>query len=114
MTDVEVLKEEPITLAEVKEKLDIINKRDKQLNTAATKTYEYAEHFSKVDNKKIQELKQKLNELNVPRLKERHIVKLIDILPEEIDSLRAVFVGETITVKQEDLNKILEVIKKST
>ena len=53
MTDVEVLKEEPITLAEVKEKLDIINKRDKQLNTAAAKTYEYAEHFSKVDKKKL-------------------------------------------------------------
>lgn len=112
MTVIEILKEEPITLGEVKDKLNSIKKKSKELSVLATKTKEYAEHFVKLDKKKIKELKGKLEDLKIPRLKLRHYVKLIDILPDEIDSLRAVFVGETVTVKQEDLNRILEVIKK--
>ncbi len=112
MTSIEVLSEVPITLGEVNERLNSIEKRDKELNEVATKAKAYAEHFVKLDKKKTKELKKELEDLNIPRLKDRHYVKLIDMLPEYIDSLRTVFVGETVTVKQEDLNRILEVIKK--
>lgn len=112
MTSIEILKEEPITLTEVQEKINSISKRNKELSALATKTKAYAEHFGKLDKKKVKDLKDKLTNLKIPRLKNRHYVKLIDILPDDIDSLRTVFVGETVTVKQEDLNRILEVIKK--
>ena len=112
MTSIELLKENPISLGEVKEKINSINKRDKELSDVATKTKAYVEHFAKLDEKKIKELKSALEALNIPRLKDRHYVKLIDVLPEDINILRTVFVGETVTVKQEDLNRILEVTKK--
>ena len=112
MTSIEILKEIPMSLGEVKEKINHINKRDKELSDVATKTKDYVAHFVKLDEKKIKELKSALEALNIPRLKDRHYVKLIDMLPEDINILRTVFVGETVTVKQEDLNRILEVTKK--
>src|SRR3989344_7467473 len=110
MTSIEILKENPISLGEVKEKINMISNRDKELSDVTTKTKDYVEYFVKLDEKKIRELKSSLEGLNIPRLKDRHYVKLIDILPEDINSLRTIFAGETVTVKQEDLNRILEVI----
>ena len=53
-----------------------------------------------------------LEKLNIPRLKERQMVKIIDILPTDIDSLRTLLIGENLIIKQEDLIKIVDVVKK--
>ena len=67
--------------------------------------------FAKADSKKVKEVRKKLEELGISRLKPRHVNKIIDIMPKDIGSLRAVFAGENITLKQEDLKKILECLK---
>jgi DNA-directed RNA polymerase subunit F len=50
--------------------------------------------------------------LNMQELKDKHINKIVDILPKNIDDLRSVLSGENLTLKQEDLDKIVETIKK--
>ena len=40
------------------------------------------------------------------------MIKIIDILPEDVETLKVVFAGEELTLKTEDLNKIIEITKK--
>lgn len=111
MGDLEIIGEQPLTMVEVNEELDKVEKRDKELTARAVKTKEYLKRFIELDKKHNDESKKKLQELGLPRLKERLIIKIIDIQPKDTDSLKALFTGENITFKQEELQKVLECIK---
>lgn len=107
-----IISETPISFAEVKEKLKKIEKREKELNTRAKKTKEYLNTFATLSEKKASELKQELEKLSIPRVKDRHITKIIDMLPEDIDSVKIIFSGEETTIKPDNLKKILDTVKK--
>jgi|SRR3989344_3859543 len=109
MPGIEIINEKPISLVETREILEKIEKRDKVLNDRATKTKEYINKISKKTD--IKELQSKLEKLEVGRLKPRHIIKLIDVHPKDMDSLKTIISGENITLKQEDLKKVLECLK---
>lgn len=111
MVEMKITEEKPLTLVELSEKIDKIKKRDKELGSRAERIKEYLNKFVKLKTKRVGELKKELDNLNIPRLKERHMVKLIDILPRDMDSLKMIFAGEDVTIKQDDLEKILNVIK---
>ncbi|MEK6904095.1 MAG: hypothetical protein AABW87_00715 [Nanoarchaeota archaeon] len=110
MAEIETISETPLTLAEVKEKLDAIKKRDKELGVRANKTKEYLDALIEEKPENILEKKKKIMDLSIGRLKDRHIAKIIDIMPTDLDSLKTIFAGENLTLKQEDLKKILEVL----
>lgn len=105
-----ILEEKPITMTELKEELEKIKKK-KELNFRANKTQEYLSQFSKYDYNKAKELIDKINKLNIPRLKEEYIVKIVDILPTTLDDLKALLQGYTVTIKNENMKKIVEVVK---
>lgn len=109
MSEFEVLEEAPVSLAVLKDRLQTM-KADEELTFRAEKTSSYLEGFPILSIKEAESLSQKIMELNVPRLKDRHIVKIVDILPKDLDSLRLLLSTETLTVKDEDLKKILDVI----
>ena len=111
MSNVEIINESPLTMAELKEKLENVKKRDKELKTRALKTQGYLNNFIDLKAKDSLKIKEEITKLQIPRLKDRHIKKIVDIMPKDMDSLKIIFTGESITVKQEDLQKILEVIK---
>lgn len=111
MTDIKVISETPISMVDVKERLKVIEKKNKELGDKGVKTKEYLESFVSLDVKKVKELKEKIIKLEVPRLKDRHIVKIVDIMPSDIDSVRALFAGDPITIKQDDLQKIAGSVK---
>lgn len=111
MPSSKVLQENPISLADLKTKLEEIEKRDKELNFRATKTKEYLKIFAKLDSKKASELRKKIQGLNIPRIKERQITKIIDILPENMDDLKVLLVGETTIIDQENMQKIIDIVK---
>lgn len=111
MGRIEIIEEKALTLTEAKEILSKIEKRDKELPTRTLKTKEYLNKFAKLTKKQIKELKEKLLKLNILRLKEKTITKLIDIQPKDIDSLRTILTAENLTLKQEDLQKIVECLK---
>lgn len=108
MAEIEIIEETPVALPEVREAIEVINKRDKSLSPRATKVLDYISKVNSLKTKEFNELKKKLKESGVERLKEKHIVKLLDIMPKEIDSLKAIFAGDSVILKQEDLKKILE------
>ncbi len=110
MPDIELLEEKPISMVEVKSKLIEDSKGAKELNFRAKKVKEYLDKI-KIDEKKSQEIIKKLSGLDIVRLKDRHIIKISDIQLSDIDSLKSIFIGENLTLKQEDLTKILEALK---
>lgn len=111
MPEIQVIKENSLTLAELKNKLEQIKKRDKDLTFRANKTLEYLGVFADLNEKKAHELRKKLTELNIGRLKDKHVAKIIDVYPKDLDSLKVILSGENITLKQEDLQRILECLK---
>jgi len=99
---------EPLSMLEVKEML-----KDKdQEETKIKAVMAYIKKFSKIKPEKAKALKKELIELNIIKLKNRHISKIIDILPEDTDDLKKIFVGEDITLDQNESNNILSVVKK--
>ncbi len=111
MAGIKLIQEAPISLPEMKEKLNDIESRDKSISFRANKVKDYLNKLVKLDMKATSELKQKLISLDIPRLKERQITKIIDILPEDLEDLKAVFTGEITTITQENMEKIVEAVK---
>ena len=111
MVKPEIISEKPITLTELKQEIDNIKKRDKELNFRVGKTEEYLSHFITLSKAKEDELIKKLEKLNVPRLRDIHITKIVDILPKTVDELKIILQGYTITVNNDNLKKIVDVVK---
>ncbi|MFC1768953.1 hypothetical protein ACFLZX_04280 [Nanoarchaeota archaeon] len=109
MTNVEIVEETPLSIAEVKDELDKIKKRDKELNFRAQKAEEYLQVFS--GSKKQLDLKKKIEGLKIPRLREPHICKIVDLMPTTANDLKAVLQGYPISVTNENIKKIVDVVK---
>lgn len=108
MTSAQILEETPITMTELKEEINNIKKRDKELNFRAQRVEEYLKEFAKFE--KTKELNRKLLELNIPRLKNVHIVKIMDILPTTVNDLKVVLTGYPLSINSQNLKKIVDTI----
>ena len=108
MTTAKILSESPIAMAELKEELEKIKKRDKELNFRANKTEEYLNQVVTIKN--AAELIKKLTSLKLPRLKDQHIKKIVDIMPTTIKDLKVVLQNYTLTVNNENMKKIVDTV----
>ncbi len=108
----EVLNEELLTLAEVKDILSGIaeERREQGLEVSYSfrKALRHAEQFSKISGKKSRELVNKLLELE--KMKPVIAVRIADILPQSRDELRSIYAKEKYTLSNEELDQILDYI----
>jgi len=105
----EILSEEPITLAEVKKKLEAIKKRDEELTYRSGKTHEYLKQIP-IESKKTKKLMKAINELEIPRVRAEHVVKIVDMMPKSVEELKIILQGFTVTVSADNMKKILSVL----
>ena len=108
MADVQIISETPMNIYQLKKELERIKKRDNELNFRANKTEEYLHQVATLKN--ADDLFEKLMHLNIPRLKEQHIHKIIDIAPTTVNDLKVVLQGYTITLNNESMKKIVDEI----
>ncbi|MFP4403797.1 MAG: hypothetical protein ACOC3X_02750 [Nanoarchaeota archaeon] len=108
----QIIEENAIPIYELKNEIEKIKKRDNELSFRAQKTEEYLNTIDVLSLKKGKELYNEIEKLKIPRLKSDHIYKIIDIFPKDIDSIKLILQGYTITVSQENMKKIVEIIKK--
>lgn len=108
MADVQILSETPVNTYQLKKELERIKKRDNELNFRANRTEEYLNQV--VMHKNSDELFDKILKLNIPRIKEQHIHKIIDIAPTTINELKVVLQGYTLTINNESMKKIVDTI----
>jgi DNA-directed RNA polymerase subunit F len=107
----EILNKEALSLSEVKASLDKINKRDEEMGFRANKAHEYVKALKPLSQKDFKELNDKINALEVPRLKDIHVKKIIDLMPVSLEDLKFALSSYTITVNSDNLKKIIDVVK---
>jgi DNA-directed RNA polymerase subunit F len=71
----------------------------------------FLKQFVKLNEKDSKKLREELNSLKNDKLREEHIVKIIDILPENSDELNKIC--NDISLEENETNKILDAIKSS-
>ena len=104
-----LVKETPITMSELKTKLVEIKERDGELNFRANKTEDYLNQFSSLQESQAEKIK-KIEDLNISRLKPEHICKIVDLSPTTTEELKIILQGYVLTLTQDQLKKIIEVI----
>lgn len=70
----------------------------------------FIKKFSKISIKDAKKMREELSSLEVMQVKEEHIVKIIDLLPEDSADLNKIFVD--VSLDEGDIGKILDVVKK--
>ena len=114
MSDFKILAEQAITSAELKEQLTNIRKRDGELNYRSEKTEEYLNHVVKLSPSAALELTKKLKDLQLLRLKDEELVKIVDFLPRNEDEIKLILSSSNITLKKEDAKKITDLIESAS
>lgn len=110
MADYKIISSEPISNSEV---LDLISKKSDsmELTYREEKSLDY---LKKVVKNSVEETNQLFNEilaLQVPRLEEIHIKKIIEIMPSSGTQLRAVVSNTGTILVDENVTKILDLLK---
>ncbi len=70
----------------------------------------FMKKFIKLNLKESKELKKKIEELELMKIKPEHIIKIIDLMPENVEDLNKIFAD--ISLDEDEKRKILETIKK--
>ena len=110
MNKPQIIQEHAISLVEVKDELAKIKKRDGELNFRANKTEDYLNTIVKISRKKAKDLYKALEDLQIPRLKDSHLKKMVDILPKTLKEVNVVLQAYTLTVSNENMQKIADVV----
>jgi|SRR3989344_5544679 len=110
MVDMDVVEQVPLTMADLKDRLEVVKKEKSELNFRAEKVYAYLQEFVTLSKKDAAEIQKKLSGLGIQRLRDRHITKIIDVMPEDIESLKLLFAGESLSLKQEELKQVLDAV----
>ncbi len=111
MSQPKVSEKTPLSLSELKEEVEKIQKRDGELGFRAGKTQEYVNSLDIIPKEDYVKLKEEIEGLEIPRLKEEHIVKIIDFLPRSTEDLEVILQGYPLTISKENMEKIVGVTK---
>jgi len=111
MSKPEILEKTSMNMAELKHQLSTIHKRDEELSFRGGRTMEYLQDSVFLNNKQAKELSGKLTKLEIARLKEEFVNKIIDVIPQTVDELKVLLQGYTITLTKEDMDKVMKTVK---
>ena len=110
MPEIKVIEEKPISMAELKEEIKEIKKRDAELSFRTAKISEQLEILKIVKQKDAEEMFEKIQKLNIPRLKDSHIYKIIDLIPQSAIELKNIVTSYSLTISNDNVEKVLEII----
>jgi DNA-directed RNA polymerase subunit F len=97
-----VKEERPITMAEV---VALAGDSDK-----AEEIKKFIKKFNKMDVKKAEKMKAELKALDLIKLKDEYIVKIVDFVPKNASELNKVIIE--VSLDSDEVTKILEVTGK--
>lgn len=110
MTELKIIEEKPITMVDLKEEIKEIKKRDEELGFRTAKVAEQLDTLKIIKPKEAEEIFTKIQKLNIPRIKDIHVCKIIDIMPNNMLELKNIIQSYALTVTNENLEKILEIL----
>lgn len=71
----------------------------------------YLKKFNKASKEEAKKIREGMVELNNPKVKEYHIAKVIDFLPDTSEEINKIFIDSNLN--EEETNKIIEIVKKA-
>jgi len=110
MANPQFVEETPLSLIDVKGILEKMEKRDEELNYLSNKAKEYLDNFLSLTKKRKEELHEKLVNLKLTRIKEEHISKIIDFLPQKVDDLKIVLQAYPLSLPKKDMESIVKTV----
>lgn len=107
----EILESKPLSIPEVRELLERIEESNKdfEMTTQQRIVYEYVKKFSKIAPDKAREMLEELSKLGLPR---EICVKIVDIMPEDLDDLRTILGKSSYAADKNLLENILEIVSR--
>ncbi len=94
-----------VTLVEARELL-------KKAETDKAKAVsDFIKRFTKLSASDVQKLRKALETLDIIKLREKDIVKLIDYKPEDAEDVRKIFTGSEFSLDHDEITKVLEALK---
>lgn len=97
-----IKEESPLSMAEV---VSLVGTSEK-----AEAVKNFIKSFDVMDIKSAQKMKDELKNLDLIKLKDEHIVKIVDFVPTDASELNKVVIE--VSLDQDEVNKILDVTKK--
>jgi len=97
-----ILSKKPLNLAEVKALAANVAENKPIVN--------YLKSFSKLNKEKASKLTEEITSLNNPKLKDEHIVKIVDFLPQDLGDMNKILIDVGLT--DAESNAILDIVKK--
>lgn len=110
MAQLQVIEEKPLAIFQLKEEIEKIKKRDKDLGFRSARTEDFMNSFPVPSPAKGRELFEKLSKLGIPRLRDNHLYKIIDLMPTTVDSLKIVLSGYALNITAENAKKIVDLV----
>jgi len=110
MVNYEIVSEEVASNCEV---LDIVGKKDEEeLTYREEKVLEYIKKANPLSMKDFEKAFKEFKSLDIARLEDEHIIKLIDINPIDGTEIRSIVSNSGTVIVDENVTKILDVLKK--
>ena len=103
-----IIEERPVSLATVKKMLTDRAKGG-EASYEQRQTMEYVKEFAKTAPKAAVEAVDKIIELGIDR---KQAVKIVDLKPKDADDLTLIFSKVHYSIKEETVEKVLEIIRK--
>ena len=100
----------PVSLVEVKNILKKISKDRKDMLYEQKIALEHATKFAKLPAKKTEDMIKELEKLEF--ITELYAYKIADLLPQNEDDVKTIFAKERITLGENDIKKILDIVGK--
>jgi DNA-directed RNA polymerase subunit F len=104
-----ILEVKPIGMSEAKKIMDKYKDR-KDLTYEQKIALEYLRKFTKLDYDKSKKLLEEVS--GVLRMSPETAIQILNILPKTPDEVRLLFAKERFSLKEEEIKKILEIVKK--
>jgi DNA-directed RNA polymerase subunit F len=103
-----VIETKHVSMAEAKDILSSREKR-KELSYEQKLALEHLNKFTKLKSEQAKKLEEELS--GVIRMSQETLVQILNFLPKNPDELRMIFSREKFSLKEDEINKILEIVK---
>ncbi len=101
-----ILDRTPLNMNEVQKIIKDLPDSDKKQETEL-----FLKKFLKTKPEQSKKIKQELEKLDSIKIKREHIVKISDLLPTDASDLNKIF--NDVSLNEDEINKILEIVKSS-
>lgn len=112
MTQPTIISEKAIDIYEAQEQLAEIETRDGELSFRSQKTKEYLDDISQMDIKAAKAAREAILALEIPRFKDEYVSKILDVKPLSVNDLKQLIIAFGVTVKDDNLKKIIAILNK--